>query len=730
MKAHATDTVSLVFALIFAALVGAWGVDRATDVNLDGRWYLVIALVVVALITLISTLARKKPAPVATPIGAGAAAFGPTTRDDVDEVIEPSIGTDHVERPAEPDFLGGEYRETATAVLNRDGSPSDDDSATGRDVETDSGTAIEPADQAGAGRRATSRTPRRSAGRTTPHRDCGRERAGAPGARRRAAGHDRGPAGQRSAGAVPRPGPVPLALTNRRSPGHAPRPPGAGRAASPAPSNPRTRSNLPLWATFSRSIAEKMSPEARWCGALPGGAGAARRAAHARPRERRTPGPARCAYAGLAPNSWTGRYMSDGSLLRLPHSGAAPVSTARRLSSTAVATLTSEVTRHPGPKRVLVVADSPEVTDFVLDDLMPADRLVIWATDASFAAALEAELAGDRRRLASRVTVVTEGSEIDEESIDVAVVATPVTGDADSALEALDRYRSLLRADGVLSVATGATPSNGGGAAQALQEAAASYGVRADLVVRNRPPLRVHHLRFSPADPALAERLEPAYTPSHVPVTERMGIDSNGVVAAGIFGGLALLTRRIRPKSKAWLVPALAAPAVAAFFRDPRRITPNDPNAVVAASDGVVLSVERVKDDRFGAEEWLRIAVFLSVLDVHINRSPVAGRVVDIICEEGGYAMAQSAAAEHNVAQYTVLETSRGRAVVAQRTGLIARRIVNRARVGSLLARGERYGLIRFGSRTDVYLPVDAVEPMVAPGDRVVGAETVIARYL
>jgi phosphatidylserine decarboxylase len=425
--------------------------------------------------------------------------------------------------------------------------------------------------------------------------------------------------------------------------------------------------------------------------------------------------------------------MSDGPLLRLPHSDAAPVfapASGRRLAATAVATLTSEVSRHPGPKRVLVVAGSPEVTDFVLDDLMPADRLVIWATDPALASALQADLAGPRRRDASRVTVVTEGAEIDEESVDVAVVATPITGDADSAHEALDRYRSLLRADGVLSVATGASPASGGGAAQALQEAAAAYGVRSDLVVRNRPPLRIHHLRFSPADPALAERLEPAYTPSHVAVSRRMGIDSNGVAAAGIFGGLALLTRLARPRSKAWLLPAVAALPVAAFFRDPRRITPTDPAAVVAASDGVVLSVERVKDDRFGTDEWLRIAVFLSVLDVHVNRSPVAGRVVDIIREEGGYAMAQSAAAEHNVAQYTVLETTRGRAVVAQRTGLIARRIVNRARIGSLLSRGERYGLIRFGSRTDVYLPADLAEPMVAPGDRVVGAETVIARYV
>ncbi len=414
--------------------------------------------------------------------------------------------------------------------------------------------------------------------------------------------------------------------------------------------------------------------------------------------------------------------MSDAALLSAGRG--------RPLAATAVATLASEVTRHPGPKRVLVVAASPEVTDHVLDDLMPSDQLVVWATDPAYAHTVRTDLAGARSRFAERVTVVTDGSELDEESIDVAIVASPIVGDAETAHEALDRYRSLLRADGVLSVATGASPAAGGGAAQALQEAASAYGVRSDLVIRNRPPLRVHHLRFSPANPALAERLDPAYSPSHVAVTRRMGIDSNGVAAAGIVGGLALFTKLVRPRSKAWLVPAALTLPVAAFFRDPRRITPTDPNAVVAASDGVVLSVEHVKDDRFGPDEWLRIAVFLSVLDVHVNRSPIAGRVVDIVKEEGGYANAATAAAEHNVAQYTVLETTRGRVVVAQRTGLIARRIVNRARIGSLLAKGERYGLIRFGSRTDVYLPADAVETMVAPGDRVVGGETVIARYL
>ncbi len=142
-------------------------------------------------------------------------------------------------------------------------------------------------------------------------------------------------------------------------------------------------------------------------------------------------------------------------------------------------------------------------------------------------------------------------------------------------------------------------------------------------------------------------------------------------------------------------------------------------------------AVERITDERFGAAnpEYLRISVFLSVLDVHVNRAPVAGKVVDYFVEDGGYAAAMRPAAEHNVAAYTVLETAHGIVAVAQRTGLVARRIVQRAPVGSLLARGERMGLIRFGSRTDVYLPVDKATPLVAPGDRVTGAATSIARW-
>jgi phosphatidylserine decarboxylase len=280
-----------------------------------------------------------------------------------------------------------------------------------------------------------------------------------------------------------------------------------------------------------------------------------------------------------------------------------------------------------------------------------------------------------------------------------------------------------------VSVAVPATPGTTSGAAAELDRQGVLFGVATDLVLRNQPPLRIYRLRFTAATPAAAVRLAPAYRPSSVPLTRSMHIDSNGVAAAGIALGLAAFARVARPKSKLWLLPALAAAPVAAFFRDPERDVPEDETAVVAASDGRVLSVQRLRDERFGDSEFLRVAVFLSVLDVHVNRSPVAGKVVDYFVADGGFAAAMKPDAEHNVAAYTVLDTPRGTVVVAQRTGLIARRIVQRAPVGALLARGERFGLIRFGSRTDVYLPGDAADAMVAPGDKVLGGSSVIARW-
>jgi phosphatidylserine decarboxylase len=410
-----------------------------------------------------------------------------------------------------------------------------------------------------------------------------------------------------------------------------------------------------------------------------------------------------------------------------PHS-AVPLLGEVQLGQRAARALTAELARRAGPKTVLLVAVTAQspVLSSAVRDLLPGDSMTLVPLTGA-GDELRGHLATFGPWVAQRVRIVDTLAEADP--ADVAVVAGPLGGSADSSRVYLEELGKHLAAGGVLSVAVLVGPGLATGAGEELTRQAALCGVGTDLVLRNAPPVRVHRLRYTPVEAGLANRLTPAYRPSSVPLTRNMNIDSNGVAAAGIALGLAAAARLVRPKSKLWLVPALAALPVAAFFRDPNREVPEDEAAVVAASDGKVLSVERLTDSRLGSGELLRVAVFLSVLDVHVNRAPVAGKVVEQWVEDGGYAPAMRAAAEHNVAAYTVLETGRGRVIVVQRTGLLARRIVHRAPVGALLARGERFGLIRFGSRTDVYLPAEAAEATVAPGDRVTGGSTVIARW-
>jgi phosphatidylserine decarboxylase len=400
-----------------------------------------------------------------------------------------------------------------------------------------------------------------------------------------------------------------------------------------------------------------------------------------------------------------------------------------RLGERAARTLTAELARHRGPKTALLVGVAPDsaVLAAALDALLPGDALTVVPAGSAGPGALRDHVVAQGQWIADRVRVIDALAEAD--MADIVLAAEPLTGAADETRASLDGLAKYLAEGGVLTVAAPALPNGTSGAAAELDRQGALFGVGTDLVLRNQPPVRVHRLRYTAASIATASRLAPPYRPSSVPLTRTMHIDSNGVAAAGIALGLAALARVARPKSKLWLLPALAAAPVAAFFRDPERDIPDDEAAIVAAADGQVLSVQRLRDERLGDDEFLRIAVFLSVLDVHVNRAPVAGKVVDYFVADGGFAAAMKPDAEHNVAAYTVLDTDRGTVVVAQRTGLIARRIVHRAPVGSLLARGERFGLIRFGSRTDVYLPADAADSLVGPGDRVIGGSSVIARW-
>ena len=165
---------------------------------------------------------------------------------------------------------------------------------------------------------------------------------------------------------------------------------------------------------------------------------------------------------------------------------------------------------------------------------------------------------------------------------------------------------------------------------------------------------------------------------------------------------------------------------VTAFFRNPRREIPPGEGVVVSPADGRVIALDEVELP--GGAKGLRIGIFLSVFDVHVNRAPVAGRVLSIERAGDSYLAAFNPDAEtRNVRLDLELETASGARVgVAQITGLIARRIVCHAQVGEWLAKGSRFGLIRFGSRTDLRLPPGS-RALVAKGDRVRGGSTVVA---
>jgi phosphatidylserine decarboxylase len=165
-----------------------------------------------------------------------------------------------------------------------------------------------------------------------------------------------------------------------------------------------------------------------------------------------------------------------------------------------------------------------------------------------------------------------------------------------------------------------------------------------------------------------------------------------------------------------------------AFFRDPDRIVPSDANAVVAAADGRVTEIAEVEEPAFLETKTRRIGIFLSIFDVHTNRAPIDGRIVYRRHRKGRCLDARRPdCSEKNEAMTWAFENERAKVVVRQLTGAIARRIVAWSHVGDELKKGDRFGMIRFGSRTEVYLPLSA-DVLVKAGDHVIGGSTIIAR--
>ncbi len=168
---------------------------------------------------------------------------------------------------------------------------------------------------------------------------------------------------------------------------------------------------------------------------------------------------------------------------------------------------------------------------------------------------------------------------------------------------------------------------------------------------------------------------------------------------------------------------------VISFFRDPGRFTPQDTASVVSPADGKIISVESVTDNAYLKGPAQRVCIFMNVFNVHVNRNPFNGIVKNIIYTPGKFYAADSSKADfHNERCATVLETENGQTIAfVQIAGLIARRIVNWLEHGDTVKKGERMGLIRFGSRVDVYLPPNACIS-VTKGEKVKAGETIIAQ--
>ncbi len=215
----------------------------------------------------------------------------------------------------------------------------------------------------------------------------------------------------------------------------------------------------------------------------------------------------------------------------------------------------------------------------------------------------------------------------------------------------------------------------------------------------------------------------------------RLPISPYGIKELVIFaGGLLLLALAawlyIHPAAAA--VPAILVIWVVSFFRDPARAIPADKSDLLAPADGTVADIEEIEDSEYVGERALRIGIFLSVFNVHLNRAPCSGTVEMIDYHKGSFHDARNpkAGAENEALTMGLFCAEHDiRLVVRQIAGLIARRIVCRLEPGSVVGRGQRYGMIKFGSRTELIIPAERVDKvLVEIGAKVHAGETILAR--
>ena len=196
--------------------------------------------------------------------------------------------------------------------------------------------------------------------------------------------------------------------------------------------------------------------------------------------------------------------------------------------------------------------------------------------------------------------------------------------------------------------------------------------------------------------------------------------------------GVTLLTVAAAFLKMAWLTVAVAALAIQTFwfFRDPDRVIPTDEGLIVSPADGKIIEVTEAKEERFLKDRAIKVSIFLNLFDVHVNRIPCSGRIRGIHYQPGKFLAAnKDLASTENEQNAILLETPSGaKLVFVQVAGLVARRILCWVKEGDAVERGFRFGMIRFGSRTDLFLPL-GTEIKVKLGQKVKGGSSIIGVF-
>ena len=178
------------------------------------------------------------------------------------------------------------------------------------------------------------------------------------------------------------------------------------------------------------------------------------------------------------------------------------------------------------------------------------------------------------------------------------------------------------------------------------------------------------------------------------------------------------------------IFPGVLTIFVIFFFRNPNRIVPNDPALILSPADGKVISVEEIFEDQFFHDAAIKITIFLSIFDVHVNRSPVAGKITLQQYTCGRFKPAYKKSAPFQNERHTIgLETGTIKILVTQIAGILARRIISWVALGAQLQQGQRYGMIKFGSCTEIIVPAN-VDILVTAGEHVTGGKTIIGKLV